>query len=332
VVLAAQPGHLGADRVGGQLGGLAVEGFDFLGDGEVLVRDGAAGDLGVAQGHVQAAVAEQGGDGFQAHAAVDRLGGQSMPELVGMDVREAGGGAGPVDHPGDGVPVQRAAVLPRQQQRVVRSDVGGPVAVDEGDQLGVQRQVAVLAELADRHVQPGPGADEHHRGGLQAGELADPQPGAQQHLDGDPDQHPAVGLGGAQQPGGGGVVEGLGQRVVLAGQVAGEHRHPGRSLVPAPFVDPEEEHPQRAEPVRDGGGGQLRLVLPWPAGEPGLVVLDVAAGDAGQRRSRRRGLGQERGERAQRQIRAADAARPQHAADLLQVAAHRDSDLGDHLG
>ena len=31
VVLAAQPGHLRADRVGGELGGLAVEGFDFLG-------------------------------------------------------------------------------------------------------------------------------------------------------------------------------------------------------------------------------------------------------------------------------------------------------------
>jgi hypothetical protein len=47
------------------LGGLAVDGFGFLGDGEVFAGDGAAGDLGLAQGHVQAAVAEQGGDGFQ---------------------------------------------------------------------------------------------------------------------------------------------------------------------------------------------------------------------------------------------------------------------------
>jgi hypothetical protein len=36
VVLAAQPGHLRADRVGGELGGLAVEGLDFLADGEAL--------------------------------------------------------------------------------------------------------------------------------------------------------------------------------------------------------------------------------------------------------------------------------------------------------
>src|ERR1700758_2970029 len=35
------------------------------------------------------------------------------------------------------------------QQRVTGRDVRGPVVVDEGDQLGVQSQVAVLAELAD---------------------------------------------------------------------------------------------------------------------------------------------------------------------------------------
>jgi hypothetical protein len=49
VVLSAQPGHVGADGVGGELGGLAVEGFGFCGDGEVLVSDGAAGDFGVVQ-------------------------------------------------------------------------------------------------------------------------------------------------------------------------------------------------------------------------------------------------------------------------------------------
>jgi len=72
VVLAAQPGHLRAERVGGQHGGgLAVEGLDLAGDGEVLISDGAAGDLGVAQGHVQAAVAEHRRDRFQAHAPVE---------------------------------------------------------------------------------------------------------------------------------------------------------------------------------------------------------------------------------------------------------------------
>jgi hypothetical protein len=83
----------------------------------------------------------------------------------------------------------------------------------------------------------------HHRVGAEAGELADPQPGAHQHLDGDPDQETLVGLGGAEQLGGRGVVERLGERIVLAGQFAGEHWHPGGCLGPAPFVDADEKHP-----------------------------------------------------------------------------------------
>ena len=145
----------------------------------------------------------------------------------------------------------------------------------------MQGQVAVLVEFADGDVQPWPGADEDHGTGPQAGELADPQPGPQQHLDGDPDQHPPVGLRGAQQLRGGGVAGGLGQGVVLAGQVTGKHRHPGRRFVPAPFGDADEEHPQGAEPVRDGGGGQPGLILPGAGGQPRLEVLDVAAGDLG---------------------------------------------------
>jgi hypothetical protein len=43
---------------------------------------------------------EESGDRFQAHSAVDRLRGQGVAELVGMDVSGAGGGGaldGPVD-------------------------------------------------------------------------------------------------------------------------------------------------------------------------------------------------------------------------------------------
>ena len=48
----------------GSAGG--VEGVDLVGDGEVLIGHGAVGDLGVAQGHVHAAVAEHRGDRLQA--------------------------------------------------------------------------------------------------------------------------------------------------------------------------------------------------------------------------------------------------------------------------
>jgi hypothetical protein len=50
-------------------------------------------------------MAEQRGDGFQAHSAVDRLGGQRVAELVRVDVGQPGSGSGLVDHAGDGVPV-----------------------------------------------------------------------------------------------------------------------------------------------------------------------------------------------------------------------------------
>ena len=96
-VLAAQPGHQGSDRVGGQHLWLTVEGFDLVGDGEVLLGAGAVGDPGVTQGHVQAAVAKHRGDCLQGHAAVDGLGGQGVPQLVGVDVAEPCGGAGLVD-------------------------------------------------------------------------------------------------------------------------------------------------------------------------------------------------------------------------------------------
>ena len=208
-------------------------------------------------------------------------------------------------------------------------DVPGPVLVDEGQQLRVQREVAVFAQFADRDVKPRAGADVHDGISAQRGVFADPQPGAQQHLHGDAHEHALVGLGCAQQPGGGGVVEGPGQRVVLAGQVAGEHRDPRRGFVPAPLVDADEEHPQRAEAVHDRGGSQGGFVLPGPGRQPGLVVLDVAAGHLPDGCDLWRGLGEEAGERPRREVRAADAAGPQRAADLVQVAAHRLSDLRD---
>jgi hypothetical protein len=45
---------------------------------------------------------------------------------------------------------------------VLGRDVGGAVVIDQGDHVGVQRQVTVLAELADRDVQPRAGADQDH--------------------------------------------------------------------------------------------------------------------------------------------------------------------------
>ena len=78
---------------------------------------------------------------------------------------DAGGCRGNVEQPGDGVAVQRGAVIPRPQQRVGRVDVRGAVLADDGDQVGVQGQVAVVVELADGDVEPVPVADEDDRVG-----------------------------------------------------------------------------------------------------------------------------------------------------------------------
>ena len=60
-----------------------------------------------------------------------------MSQLVGVDVGQPGGRTGLVDESGDGVPVQRSAVLARQQQRMLGRDVGAAEVVDEVDDLGV---------------------------------------------------------------------------------------------------------------------------------------------------------------------------------------------------
>jgi hypothetical protein len=133
--------------------------------------------------------------------------------------------------------------------------------------------------------------------------------------------------GGAEQLRGRGVVQGLGQRVVLAREVTGEHRDPRWCLVPAPLVDADEEHPQRAGPVRQRGGGEPGLLLSGSFREPGLVLLDMASGDLTEAGDVRGDLEQERRERPQGQVRAGDAARPQHAGDLVEVATHRRHDL-----
>ena len=146
--------HAGGFVVGGQLELLAVEGVDFRADGLVFVGDDAVGDAGVDEGHFHGAVAEQGGDRLQPHAPVDGLGGQGVAELVGVDA-DAAAAADAADDAADLVAVQRAAVI--GDQAPVAADVigvGGGPGGEERDELGVQRDIAVVAELAERDAQP----------------------------------------------------------------------------------------------------------------------------------------------------------------------------------
>jgi hypothetical protein len=87
-----------------------------------------------------------------------------VPQPVGVHAGNAGRPADAVHDAGDEVPVQRAAVV--GDQPLVGSDVvevGRGPGGEQVHQLGVQGNVAVVAELAQRDAQPVPGADPHHR-------------------------------------------------------------------------------------------------------------------------------------------------------------------------
>jgi hypothetical protein len=132
-------------------------------------------------------MAEQGGDGFQPHAAVDRLGGQGVPQPVRVHAGNPGRAADPVHDPADDMPVQQAAMV--GDQPLVGSDVvevGSGPGGEQAHQFGVQGDVAVVAELAQRDAQPVPGADPHHRVGVETGQLTGPHPGPGEQLDHEP--------------------------------------------------------------------------------------------------------------------------------------------------
>ena len=88
-----------------------VLGFDRFGHLEVRVGDRLIRDAGIGQRHVHRAVPEQSSDRLEAHAPVDRLGGERVAQLVGMDVADPG----PLGHAGhvamDGAPVEGLAVV-----------------------------------------------------------------------------------------------------------------------------------------------------------------------------------------------------------------------------
>lgn len=98
--------------------------------------------------------------------------------------------------------------------------------------------------------------------------------------------------------------------MVLAGNVAVEHRHPRGGIVPTPLIDAEEEHPQRAEPVRDRRRGDPVPVLAGTGREPWLVALDL--GPADPRNTLDVGVlgDQERRQRAQSEVGVRHAAGP----------------------
>ena len=182
-----------------------------------------------------AATLMQGGDGFQPHAAVDRLGGEGVPQPVRVDAGNPGGAADAVHDPSDQVrgPAGRGG----RRSDAVAADVvevsRGPGGEQASATFGVRRHVAVVAELAQRDAQPVPGADQHHRIGVEIGQYAGPHPGPGEQFDHEPVTGVGAGPRGGHQFRGVAVVEELWQRLGFFGDVPCDHwvagRVPGQS-------------------------------------------------------------------------------------------------------
>ena len=159
----AELAHLGALGAGGQVLRGVVEGLDLLRHREVFLGHGAVGDAGIDHGHPHRSMAEKGGYRLEAHAPVDGLGGQRVTQAMGADVADPGGAGSFGDGPVDAALTDALAVLGEQ---VRGAQAGGPLGepgIEEVFELGVQRDIAVGTELAERHVQPVGGADLHDR-------------------------------------------------------------------------------------------------------------------------------------------------------------------------
>jgi hypothetical protein len=197
---------------------------------------------------------------------------------------------------------------------------------EELDEVGVQGDVAVVAELADRDAQPIGVADLGDGVGGEVAELAGTQPGAGEHLDHEAVAREPVGPGGGHELGGVLVVEELGERFWSGWDVAVEDRVAARRVGPVPFDEPLQEDADHAESLALGVLGQRRTAGSGLSGEPHLVVLDVSPGDVGDDGDV--GVGCEpAGQLPQGVVGDINAARGEERGELDQVAAHRGRQL-----
>ena len=137
VHLGSKFAHFCAFVAGGELAGLVVERFDFGGHGEVFVCDGAVSDFGVDHGHGQRFVAEERCYCFEAHAAVDGLGGEGVAELVGVDVADPGGVRGSLNGSVEAFGWDWSTAVAEQQVAAQACGALGEPVVEEFFQVGV---------------------------------------------------------------------------------------------------------------------------------------------------------------------------------------------------
>ena len=168
------------------------------------------------------------------HAPVDRLGGEGVAQLVGVDVADAGRLGQLVDPAGDQVALEGTAVVGDEQAGAVVVVVGLP-GRNELDQAGVQRHVTVIAQFAHRDPQPPRPRTPADSVFGQGAQLAHAHTGAGQDLDAQLAAPVGVGGGRREKASRSGVVESLGQRTGHLGEVGAEQRRKAGGIWPAPL-------------------------------------------------------------------------------------------------
>ena len=191
-----------------------------------------------------------------------------MPELVRGHAPDPGRAGGVRDRVADALVADPSAAVDEQPRLAQAGRAVGDPLVEQLLELRVQRDVAVGAQLPERHVQPVRGADLHDRVDRQIEELAAPKPGAGEELDREPGERVGSLARGAQQLLRGAVVDEPRQRVIAARDVTGEHQHTGGSVLAVPFAEALQAHPQRAEMLashvlRQSPAAQVGLCARW---------------------------------------------------------------------
>jgi hypothetical protein len=180
-------------------------------------------------------VPEQGSDRFEGHASVDRLGRQRMPQAVRVDVTDSGRSCGFGDSPVDTTLADSLTVFDEQVGAAQTGRPGRHPLIEQLLQLRVQGDVAVGAQLAERHVQPVRGADLHDGVDGEVQELALAQAGAGEELHRQPHERVRIVAGGLQQFGERAVVKKTRQRLVTDRHIAAEDQHRARHVAAAPL-------------------------------------------------------------------------------------------------
>ncbi len=216
---------------------------------------------------------------------------------------------------------------------VVGEESSGPGDVDgvrvlpvgnQVDEFRVQRDVAIVAELADRDVQRVMVADLDDRVCRQVAELADAHPGARQEQHAELAERVGFGLGVVHERRHLVVVQELRERLGSGRDIAVDDRVAARCVVELPVDDAVEEHLHEPEALADCVRCQRLTGREVDVGDAlEFERLDVAAADIASASDRRVVNDHPEPEPDERVIHCQDRRRGQRDGLLGDVAAHR---------